>query len=156
MVTRLAQERLVVAPSGNEGVASIAAPACFDGVISVGAWGRDDAAAGRPDKTDAAAGWSNGGGSVKILGPGEDVPVAIRVDPSDSAAPAVASDYANASGTSIAGAAVAGALAVAVEAKGFTAVFGSASSSHTQCIAIPVVGSADRLDMGAIGGANCP
>ena len=71
-----------------------------------------------------------------------------------------AGDYAWSSGTSVAAAAVAAALSVAVTEKGFPTVYCNAGDDHARCVSSKATtapaGSPPRLDLDAIATCTCP
>lgn len=147
-VERLAKDRIVVAPAGNDGVAEVSAPACFDGVIAVAASGRAQDAA-HADTPTVAAAWSNGGTAADLLAPGEDVPVGMSLDVGDG----TKTDTSWSSGTSVAAAQVAGAMALAVERKGAAGMLAKSEAERVACVA-DTSASPARLDLSRL--AACP
>lgn len=147
-VEKLAKERIVVAPAGNQGLEKLAAPACFENVISVAASGRaaDEAHADLPD---VAAFWSNGALLASMLAPGEDIPVATNFTLPDG----TETEYSWSNGTSVAAAQVAGAFALAVEEKGVVAMLGKTREQRVACIADTSV-TPPKLDLGQL--KSCP
>jgi subtilisin family serine protease len=151
VVGQLAAQRIVVAPAGNEGGDAVLAPACFPGVISVAASGRTQDAAHDENPT-VIAGWSSGKKGASILAPGEDLPVAAPLVYGD-APPLSTSDYTWSTGTSMAAASVAGAMALAVEAIGPTALIAKSPAERVKCIA-DTTSTPPHLQLGALGGCH--
>lgn len=118
----------IVAPAGNSARGDVvAAPACFDHVISV--------AAGKGN-TAFPAEWSNGTTTADVMAPGEGVAVsaAILVPDTVTNGQTVKGDYAWSTGTSVAAAQVAGALALLEERMGDNVFLAAPEQTLVSCL----------------------